>query len=122
MRFECIYYSFTYESSLSIGRLVVQLADKVQVRTQRSWKRSYGVGMLVASMDEQWAHFYCNCPSGLRHSKTLQENILSWMHFLQYEKSCKEKNLRAPFAQSQCLEWGAFQYIGSGNGAQESCI
>ena len=31
MRSECINYSFTYESSLPVGRLVVQLADKAQV-------------------------------------------------------------------------------------------
>ncbi|CAI0431016.1 unnamed protein product, partial [Linum tenue] len=32
MRSECINYSFTYESPLPVGRLVVQLADKAQVR------------------------------------------------------------------------------------------
>lgn len=31
MRNECINYSFTYESPLPVGRLVVQLADKAQV-------------------------------------------------------------------------------------------
>lgn len=31
MRSECINYSFTYESALPVGRLVVQLADKAQV-------------------------------------------------------------------------------------------
>ena len=36
IRSECIYYSLTYESPLYVGRLVIQLADKVQVRTPRS--------------------------------------------------------------------------------------
>ncbi|KAK8512519.1 hypothetical protein V6N13_082934 [Hibiscus sabdariffa] len=64
MRNECINYSFTYESPLPVGRLVVQLADKAQVCTQRSWKRPYGVGLLVAGLDESGAHLYYNCPSG----------------------------------------------------------
>ncbi|RRT80043.1 hypothetical protein BHE74_00010185 [Ensete ventricosum] len=34
------------------------------VCTQRSWKRPYGVGLLVAGLDETGAHLYYNCPSG----------------------------------------------------------
>ncbi|XP_073052908.1 proteasome subunit alpha type-1-B-like [Primulina eburnea] len=64
MRNECINYSYTYESQLPVGRLVVQLADKAQVCTQRSWKRPYGVGLLVGGLDESGAHLYYNCPSG----------------------------------------------------------
>ncbi|KAF8405252.1 hypothetical protein HHK36_010153 [Tetracentron sinense] len=95
LRSECINHSFTYESPLPVGRLVVQLADKAQfpleilnvghksfgvgvfliveadgrflldqVCTQRSWKRPYGVGLLVAGLDESGAHLYYNCPSG----------------------------------------------------------
>ncbi|KAL8230830.1 hypothetical protein R6Q57_000608 [Mikania cordata] len=64
MRSECINYGYTYESPLPVGRLVVQLADKAQVCTQRSWKRPYGVGLLIAGLDESGAHLYYNCPSG----------------------------------------------------------
>ncbi|XP_059453926.1 proteasome subunit alpha type-1-A-like [Corylus avellana] len=64
MRSECINHSFTYESPLPVGRLVVQLADKAQVCTQRSWKRPFGVGLLVGGLDESGAHLYYNCPSG----------------------------------------------------------
>ncbi|KAI3460334.1 hypothetical protein Pfo_016997 [Paulownia fortunei] len=64
MRNECINYSYTYESPLPVGRLVVQLADKAQVCTQRSWKRPYGVGLLIGGLDESGAHLYYNCPSG----------------------------------------------------------
>nr|VDD59850.1 unnamed protein product [Brassica oleracea] len=56
--------TFTYESPLPVGRLVVRLAGKVQVCTQRSWKRPYGVGLLVGGLDESGAHLYYNCPSG----------------------------------------------------------
>ncbi|KAJ4901843.1 Proteasome subunit alpha type-1-B [Raphanus sativus] len=64
MRWEAINHSFTYESPLPVGRLVVHLADKAQVCTQRSWKRPYGVGLLVGGLDESGAHLYYNCPSG----------------------------------------------------------
>ncbi|KAL0649588.1 hypothetical protein Bca4012_092279 [Brassica carinata] len=84
MRSESINHSFTYESPLPVGRLVVRLADKAQydlvlqlqlklcgicsqlqqVCTQRSWKRPYGVGLLVGGLDESGAHLYYNCPSG----------------------------------------------------------
>lgn len=64
MRSECINHHFVYESPLPVGRLVVQVADKAQVCTQRSWKRPYGVGLLVAGLDETGPHLYQNCPSG----------------------------------------------------------
>jgi hypothetical protein len=35
-----------------------------QVCTQRSWKRPYGVGLLVAGHDERGPHLYNTCPSG----------------------------------------------------------
>lgn len=37
---------------------------QIQVCTQRSWKRPYGVGLLVGGLDESGAHLYYNCPSG----------------------------------------------------------
>lgn len=36
----------------------------MQVCTQRSWKRPYGVGLLLGGLDESGAHLYYNCPSG----------------------------------------------------------
>lgn len=42
---------FVYDSALPVGRLVKQVADKSQICTQRSWKRPYGVGLLVAGED-----------------------------------------------------------------------
>lgn len=46
------------------GRLVRQIADKSQIATQRSWKRPYGVGLLVGGWDKDAGHLYYNCPSG----------------------------------------------------------
>lgn len=35
-----------------------------QVCTQRSWKRPYGVGLLVSGVDATGPHLYNTCPSG----------------------------------------------------------
>ncbi|TVU20541.1 hypothetical protein EJB05_36754 [Eragrostis curvula] len=64
LRSECINHAFVYEAPLPVSRLALRLADKAQVCTQRSWKRPYGVGLLVAGLDETGAHLYYNCPSG----------------------------------------------------------
>ncbi len=55
---------YVYESSMPTGRLVRQIADKSQVSTQRSWKRPYGVGLLVAGYDATGPHLFNTCPSG----------------------------------------------------------
>jgi hypothetical protein len=49
---------------MPVGRLVRQVADKHQVCTQRSWKRPFGVGMLVGGYDKTGPHLYNTCPSG----------------------------------------------------------
>lgn len=49
---------------MPVGRLARQVADKAQVATQRSWKRPYGVGLLVAGCDKSGAKLFYNCPSG----------------------------------------------------------
>mmetsp|Transcript_39957 Transcript_39957/g.55543 ORF Transcript_39957/g.55543 Transcript_39957/m.55543 type:complete len:277 (+) Transcript_39957:80-910(+) len=64
MRSECINHRFVFETPMNVGRLVCQVADKSQVCTQRSWKRPYGVGMLVGGYDATGAHLYYTCPSG----------------------------------------------------------
>jgi len=64
MRKECIEHHYVFDSSMNVGRLVKQVADKSQLGTQRSWKRPYGVGMLVAGYDSTGAHLYQTCPSG----------------------------------------------------------
>lgn len=64
MRNECLNHRYVFDSAMSVGRLVRQVADKAQVGTQRSWKRPYGVGLMSAGYDENGAHVYYNCPSG----------------------------------------------------------
>jgi len=49
---------------MNVGRLVAQVADKSQQKTQNSSKRPYGVGLLVAGCDEKGPHLFETCPSG----------------------------------------------------------
>lgn len=60
----CCFRRFVYETPMPVGRLVRQVADKHQVCTQRSWKRPFGVGMLVGGYDKTGPHLYNTCPSG----------------------------------------------------------
>lgn len=64
MRSECINHRFVYDSPLAVGRLVNTVADRSQANTQRSWKRPYGVGLLVAGFDATGPHLFQTCPSG----------------------------------------------------------
>lgn len=64
MRNECLNHRYVYDSPMPLGRMVRQVADKAQVGTQRSWKRPYGVGLIVAGYDESGPHVFYNCPSG----------------------------------------------------------
>jgi len=64
MRNECINHKFVYDSPMQLERLVLQVADKSQVHTQRYGRRPYGVGLLVVGYDQTGAHLYETCPSG----------------------------------------------------------
>jgi len=64
MRTECLNHKFQYNSPVVSGRLASDVADKHQARTQASWKRPYGVGLLVAGYDRDGPHLYQTCPSG----------------------------------------------------------
>mmetsp|Transcript_24266 Transcript_24266/g.45878 ORF Transcript_24266/g.45878 Transcript_24266/m.45878 type:complete len:266 (-) Transcript_24266:187-984(-) len=64
MRNECLNHNYVYDAPMNVGRLVAQVADKSQQKTQNSSKRPYGVGLLVAGVDEKGPHLYETCPSG----------------------------------------------------------
>ena len=64
MRSECLNHRYVFESSMPVGRLCRQVADKHQSSTQRSWKRPFGVGLLVAGYDVSGPRLYNTCPSG----------------------------------------------------------
>lgn len=64
MRTECLNHRYYYNSAMITGRLVSDIADKSQNKTLASWKRPYGVGLLVAGVDKDGPHLYQTCPSG----------------------------------------------------------
>eukprot|EP01102_Stenamoeba_stenopodia_P004945 TRINITY_DN1544_c0_g1_i1.p1 TRINITY_DN1544_c0_g1~~TRINITY_DN1544_c0_g1_i1.p1 ORF type:complete len:249 (-),score=44.45 TRINITY_DN1544_c0_g1_i1:41-787(-) len=64
MQNECLNHKFVFESPMQVGRLVKQIADKAQVRTQKYGRRPYGVGLLVIGYDSTGAHLFETCPSG----------------------------------------------------------
>lgn len=51
LRTESLNYKYTYGTPVNTGRLVNRLSEKAQIKTQRSSKRPYGVGCLIAGYD-----------------------------------------------------------------------
>jgi len=64
MRTECINHRYVYDNPMQVGRLVLQVADKSQIGTQRIGSRPYGVGLLVAGADQTGPHLFETQPSG----------------------------------------------------------
>jgi len=64
MRNECLNHRYVYGSPMNTGRLVQQIADKSQAKTQFASRRPYGVGMLVVSVDDDGPHLYQTLPDG----------------------------------------------------------
>jgi len=64
MRTECVNHQYVYDTPMHVGRLVGQVQDKAQAKTQSASKRPYGVGMLVAGYDAAGPHLFETCPSG----------------------------------------------------------
>merc|ERR1712039_639597 len=63
-RNECLNHRYIHDAPMNVGRHVAQVADMSQQKTQNSSKRPYGVGLLVAGVDEKGPHLYETCPSG----------------------------------------------------------
>jgi len=64
MRNECLNHRYVYGTPMRTGRLVQQIADKSQAKTQFASRRPYGVGMLIASCDDDGPHLYQTLPDG----------------------------------------------------------
>merc|ERR1712217_479547 len=64
MRNECLNHRYIYDAPMNVGRLVAQVADMSQQKTQSASKRPFGVGLLVTGVDEKGPHIFETCPSG----------------------------------------------------------
>jgi len=51
MRNEALNHQYAFGSPIIPGRLIAQLSEKSQIKTQRSGKRPFGVGCLIAGVD-----------------------------------------------------------------------
>jgi 20S proteasome subunit alpha 6 len=56
---------FLYNRPVPVARVVNAIADKAQVNTQHYGRRPYGVGLLVAGVDETGPHLWEFQPSGM---------------------------------------------------------
>ena len=55
----------TYGRPIPLERIVNQIGDRAQINTQQYGKRPYGVGLLVAGVDETGPHLFEFQPSGM---------------------------------------------------------
>lgn len=65
MKQQCLSQRLTYDRAMPIETLVSLIGDKAQLNTQHYGKRPYGVGLLVAGIDETGPHLYEFQPSGM---------------------------------------------------------
>lgn len=66
MQSECLNHRYVYGKAIPPHQLMADLADKHQRTTQINMRRPFGVGLLIASYDENsnTPHLYQTCPSG----------------------------------------------------------
>ncbi|KFH46907.1 proteasome subunit alpha type-like protein [Hapsidospora chrysogenum ATCC 11550] len=65
MKQQCLGHRLTYGRAMPLGSLVDMIAEKAQINTQVYGKRPYGVGLLVAGVDEKGTHLFEFQPSGM---------------------------------------------------------
>lgn len=65
MKQQCLSQRLTYDRAMPLDTLVSLIGDKAQLNTQHYGKRPYGVGLLVAGVDEAGPHLFEFQPSGL---------------------------------------------------------
>ena len=63
MRNECLNYWYTHGSQHPTERMVNKVATKSQAKTCHPSKRPFGVGVLIAGIDETGTHLFETCPS-----------------------------------------------------------
>ncbi|KAH8888849.1 N-terminal nucleophile aminohydrolase [Thozetella sp. PMI_491] len=65
MKQQSLGHRLTYGRSIPVRSLVDMIGDKAQVNTQHYGKRPYGVGLLVAGVDDRGPHLFEFQPSGM---------------------------------------------------------
>jgi 20S proteasome subunit alpha 6 len=65
MKQQSLSSKMTYGRSIPVERIVNMIGDRAQTNTQHYGKRPYGVGLLVAGVDELGPHLFEFSPSGM---------------------------------------------------------
>lgn len=65
MKQQCLGHRLTYGRDMPVRSLVEMIGEKAQINTQHYGKRPYGVGLLVAGVDDKGPHLFEFQPSGL---------------------------------------------------------
>jgi 20S proteasome subunit alpha 6 len=65
MKQQSLASKMTYGRPIPLERMVAQIGDRAQTNTQHYGKRPYGVGLLVAGVDETGPHLFEFQPSGM---------------------------------------------------------
>lgn len=65
MKQQSLGHRLTYGRSIPVRSLVDMIGEKAQVNTQHYGKRPYGVGLLVAGVDDRGPHLFEFQPSGM---------------------------------------------------------
>jgi 20S proteasome subunit alpha 6 len=65
MKQQCLASKMTYGRPMPVERIVNQIGDRAQTNTQHYGKRPYGVGLLVAGIDDAGPHLFEFQPSGM---------------------------------------------------------
>lgn len=70
MKQQCLGHRLTYGRAMPLRSLVDMIGEKAQVNTQSYGRRPYGVGLLVAGVDERGPHLFEFQPSGMTDEMT----------------------------------------------------
>jgi 20S proteasome subunit alpha 6 len=55
----------TYDRAIPLSEITLRIADRAQMNTQQYGKRPYGVGLLIAGVDQKGPHLFEFQPSGV---------------------------------------------------------
>lgn len=55
----------TYDRAIPLSDITLRIADRAQTNTQQYGKRPYGVGLLIAGVDQKGPHLFEFQPSGV---------------------------------------------------------
>ena len=104
MRNECLNYWYTHSSQHPVERMVNKIAKKSQAKTCNPSKRPFGVGTLVAGVDETGTHLFETCPS----ANFFEYNAMAIGAKCQSAKTYLEKNFESfgPLGKDDLIKHG----------------